>query len=135
MVGIVQLVRMPGCGPGGRGFESHRSPHFFCGGTRWGVAKWLRHRILIPAFAGSNPATPATGFYFLYRDDPLAQAVEHLTFNQGVRSSNLRRVTIFIPSLPCGYGEIGRHVGFRFQCPRGRAGSSPVIRTMFHSFS
>ena len=27
--------------------------------------------------------------------DPLAQSVEHLTFNQGVRSSNLRRVTIF----------------------------------------
>ena len=25
--------------------------------------------------------------------DPLAQSVEHLTFNQGVRSSNLRRVT------------------------------------------
>ena len=28
--------------------------------TVWGVAKWLRHRILIPAFVGSNPATPAT---------------------------------------------------------------------------
>ena len=26
--------------------------------------------------------------------DPLAQVVEHLTFNQGVRSSNLRRVTM-----------------------------------------
>ncbi len=26
-------------------------------------------------------------------NDPLAQPVEHLTFNQGVRSSNLRRVT------------------------------------------
>ena len=28
--------------------------------------------------------------------DPLAQSVEHLTFNQGVRSSNLRWVTINI---------------------------------------
>ena len=28
-------------------------------------------------------------------NDSLAQSVEHLTFNQGVRSSNLRRVTIF----------------------------------------
>ena len=29
MVGIAQLVRAPGCGPGGRGFESHYSPHKF----------------------------------------------------------------------------------------------------------
>ena len=27
------------------------------------------------------------------KNDPLAQSVEHLTFNQGVRSSNLRWVT------------------------------------------
>jgi hypothetical protein len=27
MVGVAQLVRAPGCGPGCRGFESHRSPH------------------------------------------------------------------------------------------------------------
>ena len=27
MVGIAQLVRAPGCGPGGRGFEPHYSPH------------------------------------------------------------------------------------------------------------
>ena len=27
MVGVAQLVRAPGCGPGGRGFDSHRSPH------------------------------------------------------------------------------------------------------------
>ncbi len=26
----------------------------------WGVAKWLRHRVLIPAYLGSNPSTPAT---------------------------------------------------------------------------
>lgn len=28
MVGVAQLVRAPGCGPGGRGFETHHSPHF-----------------------------------------------------------------------------------------------------------
>ena len=28
MVDVAQLVRAPGCGPGGRGFESHLSPHF-----------------------------------------------------------------------------------------------------------
>ena len=27
MVGIAKLVIAPGCGPGGRGFESHYSPH------------------------------------------------------------------------------------------------------------
>ena len=26
MVDVAQLVRAPGCGPGGRGFESHLSP-------------------------------------------------------------------------------------------------------------
>ncbi len=28
MVGIAQLVRAPDCGSGGRGFDSHCSPHF-----------------------------------------------------------------------------------------------------------
>jgi hypothetical protein len=27
MAGVAQLVRAPGCGPGGRGFKTHRSPH------------------------------------------------------------------------------------------------------------
>lgn len=31
MVGVAQLVRAPGCGPGGRGFKSHRSPFFSAG--------------------------------------------------------------------------------------------------------
>ena len=30
MVGIAKLVIAPGCGPGGRGFESHYSPHKNC---------------------------------------------------------------------------------------------------------
>ncbi len=29
MVGVAQSVRAPGCGPGGRGFDSLHSPHFF----------------------------------------------------------------------------------------------------------
>ena len=33
MVGVAQLVRAPGCGPGGRGFNSHRSPKPFVGFT------------------------------------------------------------------------------------------------------
>ena len=27
MVAVAQWVRVPGCGPGGRGFESHQPPH------------------------------------------------------------------------------------------------------------
>ena len=33
MVGVAQQVRAPGCGPGGRGFNSHRSPKPFSGFT------------------------------------------------------------------------------------------------------
>ena len=41
MVGVAQSIRAPGCGPGGRGFEPHYSPHFFLlfMQGRWGVAK------------------------------------------------------------------------------------------------
>ena len=53
-----------------------------------GYRQAVRHQVLILALVGSNPATPAN------RYDPLAQSAEHLTFNQGVRSSNLRWVTI-----------------------------------------
>ena len=31
MVGVAQLVRVPGCGPGGRGFKSLHSPQFGIG--------------------------------------------------------------------------------------------------------
>ena len=50
------------------------------------VCQMVRHWVLIPAFVSSNLATPA-------KYDPLAQSAEHLPFKQGVRSSNLRRVT------------------------------------------
>jgi hypothetical protein len=55
-----------------------------------GMAKWLRHQTLTLEFAGSTPATPA-----INQIDPLAQLAEHLTFNQGVRGSNPRWITIF----------------------------------------
>ena len=88
MVGLAQLVRVPGCGPGGHGFESHIPPHFcaVAQAITLGCSQGVRHGTLTPAFAGSNPTTPAIF-------DPLAQLVEHLTFNQRVEGSNPSWVT------------------------------------------
>ena len=61
------------------------------------------------------------------RCDPLAQSVEHLTFNQGVPSSSLGWITIFLSKI-CGCGGIGRRTRLRIWRLR-RAGSTPVIRT------
>ena len=46
----------------------------------------VRHHTLTVAFASSNLAEATI-------DDPLAQSVEHLTFNQRVSGSNPERVT------------------------------------------
>ena len=88
MVGIAQLVRVPGCGPGGRGFESHYSPHF-TDSANVGVSPSGK----APDFdSGTRRFKSCHPSHFC---DPLAQLVEHLTFNQVVRSSTLRRITIF----------------------------------------
>ena len=66
-VGVAQLVRAPDCGSGGRGFESHHSPFVFLSS-------------ILLFFV-------CCCYGFLYCE-PLAQVVEHLTFNQVVPGSS-----------------------------------------------
>ena len=124
MVDVAQLVSAPDCGSGGRGFESLHPPHSFvrCSpgpphAKILGCRQAVRQRTLTPSCVGSNPAIPASFGYgadmprgwpvpqehfgapapwqrLFFIFDPLAQSAEHLPFKQGVRSSNLRRVTI-----------------------------------------
>ena len=81
------------------------------------MVKWLTRRIVAPLFEGSNPSSHPINFILLGRSqvgkapdfdsgmrwfessrpshyDPLAQSVEHLTFNQGVVGSSPTWVTM-----------------------------------------
>ena len=87
MVGIVQLARAPDCGSGDRGFESHYPPHILILYFRWVVAKSVKARDFDSRMRRFESCLPS---HF----EPLAQLVEHMTFNHGVRGSIPRWLTI-----------------------------------------
>ena len=59
MVGVAQLVRAPGCGPGGRGFKSHHSPRIFSG---YSVVR-LTRLLWEQEIGSSNLSTPTPEKY------------------------------------------------------------------------
>ena len=87
-MGVAQMVRVPGCGPGGRGFKSLHSPQILrptATGNGIGARSSARiesqtSNLLV---VGSNP-TGRARFCNGYNDQcgPLAQLVEQLTLNQ-----------------------------------------------------
>ncbi len=84
MVGVAQQVRAPGCGPGGRGFKSHRSPQVR------GVAQ-----------SGSAPALGAGGRWFKSsRPDTLICRRETSLSSAFLVSATSCRLCLFQPRQP-----------------------------------
>ena len=75
MVGVAQLVRVPGCGPGGRGFKSLHSPHIYNFAP---VAQLDR----VADFESVGRRFESYRAYQKRKKGPLAQLVEQLTLNQ-----------------------------------------------------
>ncbi len=134
MVGVAQLVRVPDCDSGCRGFESHRSPHFLTRAVssvgRDGVFAKVQWTFAPP---GARPwmVGPGCRIGLLSRHGwhvcklkfgPLAQLVEQLTLNQRVGGSSPPRPTIY---APCTAG--------RFQ--ESRSFHLPAILTVFIPWS
>ena len=75
---IAQLGSAPALGAGGRRFKSYYTDHFI---NFAGVAQLVERQFVALVVAGSSPVGHPINY------EPLAQSVEHLTFNQGVTGS------------------------------------------------
>jgi hypothetical protein len=121
MVGVAQLVRVPDCDSGCRGFESHRPPQFSRGRGKFRAARIPRNRAGRPVPRGLLRGLEAWGStlrraqrrYLIEavvlrlgatalkkKSGPLAQLVEQQTLNLLVLGSSPRRPTTFPPGRP-----------------------------------
>ena len=99
MVGIAQLVSAPDCGSGGQGFESLYPPCLIIIGlSPSGKAQdfdscitLVRIQLVQLILLEYLNRVLSFGYHIYY--GPLAQVVEHLTFNQVVRGSSPRWLT------------------------------------------
>ena len=85
MVGVAQLVRAPGCGPGGRGFKSHHSPKF----SGYSVVR-LTRLLWEQEIGSSNLSTPT---HLLLTKSPCLVTGAQLFLN-------IPNIFIYIHSLP-----------------------------------
>lgn len=61
MEGVAQLDRAPGCGPGGRGFESRHSP--WLGSGSWCVAESESNNLINARWEGHQPRKSANAIH------------------------------------------------------------------------
>jgi hypothetical protein len=96
-----------------------RPPPPFLLSQMLGCSQVVRQQTLTLSFHWFDPSHPSHLLLLVemccifYLHDPLAQSVEHLTFNQGVWSSSLQWITNFFHHKRCPGGGIGRRAGLK----------------------
>ncbi len=83
------------------------------------VAGGARSRFTVPVRAGRGPAARR------YGGESTLGTVLIFCMSEGAPTASERQQR----QHPCAGGGIGRRAGFRFQCPKGRGGSTPPSRT------
>ena len=94
LVDVAQLVRVPGCGPGGRRFDPDHPPHFFVHFYILGCRQVVRHRTLTPLSAGSNPAIPARIKHRICGAFSFISLLNHTDSNQPIGEADYNRCEV-----------------------------------------
>ena len=75
MVSVAQLVRAPGCGPGGRGFDSPRSPFFRLIRCHGSTGSSRLNRFIRSSWSGNEPVRRLERLKRLKRFERLKQLI------------------------------------------------------------